>query len=739
MPMLPVNTAVQIMIGPLLDDTDKSRETGVAYNAAGMDIDLLKSSDTGTPTTTAIALTTAGVNDWVELSGGYYYLEITAAQNDTEGKLKIIGIATGIMAFESIEFDVVPTAVYDVMVSGASGAMANILATYDGTGYSDPQAPATQSQLDQIANVGAAINVSSSSNVLTTGSEAANTYAVTEALDGVTHDLADAAGTLDNYYQFNVGGDGVPVSMQWTGILQSSNDTVDLFAWDWVNSAWAQVGTIAGTNPATVQVVSGTMFTSYVGTGANLGLVRIRTYGTGLSSASLQTDQIFVAYSVVNRSVGYEDGAVWLDTNHGNTGTVNFVNGTADNASLTVADAIAIGLSMDLHIFKASPGSTITFNETHTQELWSGHGWTLDLNGQSVEQCHFFEAVVSGIALASTVMEFHGCSFGIASVQHANFTGCSFRDTVTFTAAGAYRMSQCESGVAGAGAAAFTKTLGQTITGEWRWWSGSLIMSNIEAGDVFTISGELGTITLNGADGHVEIRGTYKQIVDNRTGVKGISLEGAILGGDVADILEDTASLAPTGARTITATIKNALAAVVPGIVVDVFDSSNAVFITRYTDSDLNGIVAMNLDDGTYKLRISGNGFTADNNPETLIVTATAAVEYTGTTFEAPSAADPALCTVYGFATDSFGNTKDGETLTFTGRGNVGVDGNQITIDQGEVVTGPSVANPGWAAGYFEIDLVRGSSVQLTSLQLGISSHEFTVPDLASQLLTLLT
>jgi hypothetical protein len=56
--MIPVDTAVQIMVGPLIDDTDfKARETGVAYNAAGMDVDLLKSSDTGTPTSTGLTLT----------------------------------------------------------------------------------------------------------------------------------------------------------------------------------------------------------------------------------------------------------------------------------------------------------------------------------------------------------------------------------------------------------------------------------------------------------------------------------------------------------------------------------------------------------------------------------------------------------------------------------------------------------------------------------------------------------
>ena len=172
MPMIPVDTAVQIMIGPLIDDTDfKSRETGVAYNAAGMDVDLLKSSDTGTPTTTAITLTTAGNNDWIELSGGYYYVELTAAQNNVEGKLKLIGIATGILPFESIEYDVVPVQVYNSLVAGtddldvevASMAAGTVTAAAVATGAIDADAIAT----DAITNAKIAADAIGASELAT--------------------------------------------------------------------------------------------------------------------------------------------------------------------------------------------------------------------------------------------------------------------------------------------------------------------------------------------------------------------------------------------------------------------------------------------------------------------------------------------------------------------------------------------------------------------------------------------
>lgn len=120
MPYIPVDTAVQLIVGPLIDDTDfKTLETGVAYNAAGMSVDLIKSSISGTPAKTDLTLTTAGSQDWVELGNGMYYVEITAAQNDTEGELQLVGVATGILPFISAKYQVVPVKVFNSLVAGS--------------------------------------------------------------------------------------------------------------------------------------------------------------------------------------------------------------------------------------------------------------------------------------------------------------------------------------------------------------------------------------------------------------------------------------------------------------------------------------------------------------------------------------------------------------------------------------------------------------------------------------------
>lgn len=107
------------------------------------------------------------------------------------------------------------------------------------------------------------------------------------------------------------------------------------------------------------------------------------------------------------------------------------------------------------------------------------------------------------------------------------------------SAAGDYRFINCQSGVAGSGAPLFTLGTG-AITAEFRRWSGGIQVAGISADDTLTIGGELGTVTLSGADGTVEIRGSYKAIVDNRTGSPTLNLNGAFKAADVASILEDT-------------------------------------------------------------------------------------------------------------------------------------------------------------------------------------------------------
>ena len=100
-----VDAAVTVPVNllPLLDDTDyKSRETGVAYNAAGMDLVWNFITTAGVMTQTAVTPTTSGDYDWTHVGDGMYKIEIPASggasiNNDTEGFGWFTGVATGVL------------------------------------------------------------------------------------------------------------------------------------------------------------------------------------------------------------------------------------------------------------------------------------------------------------------------------------------------------------------------------------------------------------------------------------------------------------------------------------------------------------------------------------------------------------------------------------------------------------------------------------------------------------------
>ena len=102
----PVNVAlaeVPVNALPLLDDTDfKTRETGVAYNAAGMDLVWNFVSATGVFTQTAVTPTTGGAYDCLHQGDGIYTIDIpksggASINNDTVGTGWFSGVATGVL------------------------------------------------------------------------------------------------------------------------------------------------------------------------------------------------------------------------------------------------------------------------------------------------------------------------------------------------------------------------------------------------------------------------------------------------------------------------------------------------------------------------------------------------------------------------------------------------------------------------------------------------------------------
>lgn len=475
---------------------------------------------------------------------------VASANNAVAAPIKVVLTGVDLQA-DQIDANI-------VQISGDATAGDNLESMYDGTGYVDDTAPASRSQVDGIgAASGGALNFEVTvdnatvaiKGVSKVGTET-GTFANTQSEDNNYHIITHAANDIDWIYGCTVGGNRTAVEVVFAGYLTSSNDAMLIQAYDFVGADWETVALLPGKNGVTNDTMTAPLLSKHTGTGADLGLVYIRFEADGvMTSPVLNVDRLLVEAVNIGQSVGYANGAVWVDTVSGVAGTEAFTNGTADNKSLLFADAITIADAVGLDDFEMAPDANIVLAATINSRVLRGSGWTLALGAQDINDLHVFGAGVTGIGTAATRCGFHDCMFGTASVQKAFMENCMYSETVTFTLAGDYNVPLGKSAVAGAGAPTFTKTPGQTITAKWREWAGSITVSGLEAGDVVTIGGTLGTVTLNGADGTVEIRGSYKALVDNRTGSPTLNLDGAWLAADIATINTATAGLGGAAMR----------------------------------------------------------------------------------------------------------------------------------------------------------------------------------------------
>ena len=492
-----------------VDETDlATRETGLSS------FTVYRSRDGGA----AVAMTTPTINevDAVNMPGVYELLidedTTMAADNDTEAMA--LHITHAGMAPVTTQVELFRTNMD--AISGDSAAADNLEAMFDGTGYEDDAAPSTQSQVGQLAVGSASISTVADSYVLTTGTLLSGTVADTETVNKVYQQHEDDAGTLDLYYEFDVGGNGVASEVEIIGRVNGGNDDLTAYAWDWSSSTWDAIGSYDGkSGSADVTNIYSLLF-RHTGTGANLGKVRVRLEGTGLSNADLYIDQIFISYAVVNQSVGYEGGAVHVDTNGGTAGTESYVNGTADNPVLTWADALTIASNVGLSRFIMTNGSVITLTGNTDNMSLSGRNWTLNLNGQSINETCIMGAAISGISTGNSV-HISDCRIQTCTLGTFWASDCRFEGTLTFASAGSMFLQSCfsETGtlpVIDLGAAVGAQVVCLTPL------AGGVEVHNIKAGDLVHVEGT-GEIVLDSSctGGTLEYAGNFR-ITDNSAG-----------------------------------------------------------------------------------------------------------------------------------------------------------------------------------------------------------------------------
>ena len=134
---------VPVNLMPLLDDTDfKTRETAVAYNAAGMDLVWNFVTSAGAFTQTAVTPTTGGNYDWTHQGDGMYTIEIPASggasiNNDTEGYGWFTGVATGVLPWRGPVIGFRAAALNDALLDG--GDLLDVSVTqWSGTAVATP-------------------------------------------------------------------------------------------------------------------------------------------------------------------------------------------------------------------------------------------------------------------------------------------------------------------------------------------------------------------------------------------------------------------------------------------------------------------------------------------------------------------------------------------------------------------------------------------------------------------------
>jgi len=284
----------------------------------------------------------------------------------------------------------------------------------------------------------------------------------------------------------------------------------------------------------------------------------------------------------IGQSVGYADGAIWVDTVNGTAGAEPFTNGVADNPVLTWTDALTISGLVGLTRFRINNGSTITLIANSDNFTLVGGAWNLALAGQSISAALFVGATVSGTGLAAIRPTFESCFLNTMTIAPFHALSCGLEaGVITFSGAGDYTLASCHSDVAGSSTPIIDT--GATVANV------NLTMPNYDQGieirnlnnlgtDLFSISGTGQIIYAASSSGSVEQRGDWR--VTNTGGVTIVSDDNT---GNLAAALVDTGTTIPATLTTIEGKI-DTLDTVVDAVKV----KTDKLTFTSGTDLDVN-------------------------------------------------------------------------------------------------------------------------------------------------------
>lgn len=256
---------VPVNIMALLDDTDyKTRETAIAYNAAGMDLVWNFLTPAGAFTQTAVTPTTGGNYDWTHQGDGIYTIEIPASggasiNNDTEGFGWFTGFVTGVLPWRGPTIGFRRAALNDLLIEGGT-ASTNLEDFFDGTGYAGGTAKLTVNAVQlggAPVTATTSVTIPAASTLATTtgavGSVTGAVGSVTGAVGSVTGAVGSVTGAVGSVTG-NVGGNVVgSVASVTAGVTVTTNNDKTGYGlssaavqaiWDALTSALTTVGSI---------------------------------------------------------------------------------------------------------------------------------------------------------------------------------------------------------------------------------------------------------------------------------------------------------------------------------------------------------------------------------------------------------------------------------------------------------------------------------------------------------------
>lgn len=287
-------------------------------------------------------------------------------------------------------------------------------------------------------------------------------------------------------------------------------------------------------NGYTITFEDGQYAVNLVGANSNVADV------TNVNQVSIRSaNSAGLTFSQQINDQSFQDAAIWVDTVDGLPGT-GFPRGTPTDPVDNIQDAITIAVTRNLRRLRVR--GTIVFTEPvegyHIEAQSSQASASINLNGVSVDGCHFRNVVLSGTG--SGTIDCVSCRLGSVAGVLGRFYTCGVEGVTIPSGAGDTEFINCFSEIPGSARPTIDASLGAGDDLMLRGWMGGVRLINVDvATQDVSIDLVSGTVELDSSctAGTIVVRGVGV-LIDNSAGSTVIS-EGLISKGTAAAAVWD--------------------------------------------------------------------------------------------------------------------------------------------------------------------------------------------------------